>query len=90
MTTIDEFEYRQRNLADKKIKLFNPDDRDFTVNYHGKPVTIHALEIEEFDYHVGQHIKKHLVKHLLGKADKIIATDEEIKEVEQKVEVSYD
>lgn len=53
-------------LSQKKVKLFNPDSNDFTVNYHSLPQTIHAQEIEEFPHDIAQHIAKHLATHLLN------------------------
>lgn len=71
VTHAHELQAEQDRLAKTRKRLFNPDKDDFTVRFHGKPVTIHAKEIEEFDYFVAEHIKKHLAKHLMGKNEAI-------------------
>jgi len=88
--TVDDLEYSQRTLAKQKVRIFNPDDKDFTVKWHGEPVTARALEIGEFEYHVAQHIKKHLATHLVNKKGIAIPTDEDRQEVIKQIEVSYD
>ena len=67
MHNVSEIQRRSKDLEDKKLKIYNPDTEDFTRKWHGQPYTIRALEIEEFPFHIANHLKKHLANHLLHK-----------------------
>lgn len=54
-------------MKQKYIKLYNPDSKDFSVQYDGESYLIHAMEIEEYPEHIANHIKKHLATHLMYK-----------------------
>ena len=80
----------------KKILLFNPLDKDFSVNYdvdgtrNPKKFTIHANDDEEFDPIIAKHVKKHLANAVLNsrgrpKKNPVDDLKEIYKEIEMKV-----
>ena len=74
----------------KTSKIYNPDTADFTVNYHGEPYTIHALEITEFPFPIANHIKKHLADHLLNKRGVKVNPQDDLKKYFEEIEVSLE
>ena len=74
--------------ATTKVRLYNPDTKDFSVKYGTKILFIPALEIKEFIYYEAKHIKKHLVDYLIHKKSGGYVTPEERQKVEEKVEVT--
>ena len=67
MTSVQQYARKNDALSKTKVKIYNPDSDPFTVNYHGKPQTIFAQEIDEFPHDIAHHIVKHLANHLLYK-----------------------
>lgn len=68
-------------------RIYNPDTDDFTVTFHGKPHTIRALEIQEFPFHVANHIQKHLADHLLHKRGIKDNPQDDLEEIYREIEV---
>ena len=75
---------------DKAIRIYNPDIDNFTVNYHGSPVTIRALEIAEFNADVANHVKKHLADHILNKRGVKSNVEDDLAGIFKEIEVKYD
>mgnify|MGYP007134649114 CR=1 FL=1 len=67
MRSVKELVRKTNAENEQLVRIYNPDTEDFTVNYDGKPYTIHALEMEKFPTAIANHIKKHLADHLLHK-----------------------
>jgi hypothetical protein len=78
-------------LADKqkaeKIRIYNPDTEDFTVEYSGVPYTIRALEMESYPTHIANHIKKHLANKLLHDRGIKINPDADLEAIKKEIEV---
>lgn len=65
-STVKALKREAKENAEKMVRIYNPNIRDFTVPFHGKKHTIHSLEIEPFPYSVAEHIKKHLATEVLN------------------------
>lgn len=88
MASVKEKQRLAEANANKTSRIYNPDVDDFTYPYHGKPYTIHALEMEEYPVEIANHLKKHLADHLLfkrGIGD--IGTDEQLAKIYKEIEV---
>ena len=81
-----------QHLADinKEItkRIYNPDTEDFTWNYHGNPFIVKALEIQEFDLPIANHLQKHLADKLLWKRGIKTNAEEDLKNIFKEIEVS--
>lgn len=87
MQSVDDLRLDQEIKNQTKVRLYNPDKEDFTVLYHGKPVTIHAMEIEAYPFDIAQHLKKHLINHLMSLREVVYPTPEIINKTAKEVEV---
>jgi len=80
-----------RHLAEmntsKQVRIYNPDVEDFTVNYHGYPVTIRSMEMQTYNMEVANHIKKHLADHLLHKRGVKVSPQDDIQAIYKEIEV---
>jgi hypothetical protein len=76
---------RKANKA-KKIRIFNPDSKDFQCYYDGISYLLKAQDIGEFPAVIALHIKKHLANHLLHKGSAKNA-ELELKKIMKKIEV---
>lgn len=76
-----------QQLEKTKQRLFNPGTEDFVVVFQTKPYTLHAQEIEEFDYYVAEHIKKHLANYLMGKSQTRNPNEHDWNKIYKKIEV---
>ena len=72
---------------DKMVRIYNPDTDDFTVNYESKPYTIRGLEIDEFPFHIANHIKKHLADHLLHLRGVKVNPTADLMEIYKEIEI---
>ena len=78
----------------KKILLYNPLNKDFSVNYdidgtgNPKVFTIHARDDEEFDPVVAKHVKKHLANAVLHSRGRPNPNPEDaLKEINKEIEI---
>lgn len=69
-------------------RIYNPDTEDFTVNFHGEPHTIRALEIQEFPLHIANHIQKHLADKLLHKRGIKVNAEDDLLKIFGEIEVT--
>jgi hypothetical protein len=91
---VHELRHRAKENEVKKVRLYNPDTEDFQVQFNDgngpKIYEIHALEIEEFPFHVANHIKKHLANKLLNKRGIKVNPQADIEKIKQEIEVSIE
>lgn len=76
--------------ASKQVRIYNPDIEDFTVNYHGSPVSIRSMEMQTYAFEVANHIKKHLANKLLHKRGIKNSAEDDLKEIFKEIEVQID
>jgi hypothetical protein len=76
--------------ASKQVRIYNPDLEDFTVNYHGYPVTIRSMEMQTYAFEVANHIKKHLADKLLHKRGTKTSPQDDIQAIYKEIEVQID
>lgn len=87
-STVRQLKREAKENASKKVKIFNPDDEDFTRKFEGKPYTIHAQEVGEFPFTIANHLKKHLKYHLMYKRKiEKKSTDLVSEEIEKEITV---
>lgn len=67
MTTVADVRREAEQREQRKIRLYNPDTKDFRCSYSGEEYLIRANDSAEFKENVGLHIKKHLTDYLLNK-----------------------
>ena len=80
---------RESMLKDAQIvRLCNPDIKDFTVNYSGKPYTVPANDIAAFPLKIAEHVKKHLARYLLNKRGVKNTPEADLKEIYKEIEVN--
>lgn len=76
------------SIQDSQTKrIYNPDVEDFTVKWHGEPYTIKAMEIQEYPFHVANHLQKHLADKLLHKRGIKNSAEQDLKEIFKEIEV---
>lgn len=76
--------------SQKTLRIYNPDTDDFTCNYHGKPYTVRALDMEEYPLPIANHLKKHLADHLMWKRGVKVNPEVDLKEIFKEIEVELD
>ena len=95
-STIQELRRLAEQDKKKMIRLYNPDVKDFSVFYDDgsgrKEYTIKALEMEEFPYVIGGHVKKHLIDRILNKRGAGVSGNipEAKRKIAKEIEVSIE
>lgn len=73
---------------DKTLRIYNPSTDDFTVKYEGKEYSIGALDMQEYPYHIANHIKKHLADYILHERGIKTNPQDDLAEIKKEIEVS--
>lgn len=67
--------------------IYNPTTDDFTALYNGKPYTIKALDMKEFEDHIADHLTKHLANKILHSRKIKLNPEADLIEIEKEIQV---
>ena len=87
MQSVDDLKLAQEIKNKQEVRLFNPLDDDFTVRWHGKPLTVNALEITVLPRPEAEHIKKHLIDYIINQRSIHMPTEKDRKAIAKEIEV---
>jgi len=88
-TRVSQLKQQAKFNAKKKVWLYNPDVKDFTVHFKGdnKNYTLKAHDDLEVPYFASEYIKTQLTNHLMNKRGLGIITPDQRKAIEKEIEV---
>jgi hypothetical protein len=87
MQSVDDLKLKRELENEQTVRLFNPLAEDFTVLFHGKPLTINALEIAVLPRPQAEHIKTHLTNHIINERGINLPNEDDIKAIHRELEV---
>ena len=90
MPTVRDIQHLAEVNSKKTARIYNPHTEDFTVEFHGDPYTIHALEMDEYPLAIANHIKKHLANLLLQKRGIKTNVEDDLAAIYKEIEVLID
>lgn len=89
ITRVSQLKQQAKFNAKRKVNLYNPDVKDFSIFFIGDNThyLFKAHEIQEFPYFASEYIKTQLTNHLMNKRGLGIITPDQRKAIEKEIEV---